>query len=138
LVGIFFALKYLLCFLVVLKMSSNTVTRFHVSTRYSEMAIHQGVVYLAGQVPSSSFATIQEQTKDVLAQVDSLLQQAGTDKTHLLRVEIFLSDLKDFDGMNEVWDAWVVVGHAPPRATVQAKLANPDWKIEILVTAALP
>ncbi len=119
-------------------MSSNTVTRFHVSTRYSEMAIHQGVVYLAGQVPSSSFATIQEQTKDVLAQVDSLLQQAGTDKTHLLRVEIFLSDLKDFDGMNEVWDAWVVVGHAPPRATVQAKLANPDWKIEILVTAALP
>jgi enamine deaminase RidA (YjgF/YER057c/UK114 family) len=116
----------------------SDVKRFHVSARYSEMVVHQNTVYLAGQVPTSSFPSIQEQTQDVLDQIDHLLSQAGTDKTRLLRIEIFLADLVDFDGMNQVWDAWVSPGYAPPRITVQAKLANPDWKIEVLVTAALP
>ncbi|AKJ30529.1 aminoacrylate peracid reductase [Caldimonas brevitalea] len=102
------------------------------------MAVHNGTVYLAGQVPDDATLDIRGQTREVLAMVDRLLAEAGTDKRHLLMAQIFLPDLADFDGMNEVWDAWVPAGHAPPRATVQAALARPGWKIEIVVTAALP
>ena len=73
----------------------------------------------------------------MLAAVDALLAKAGTDKTKMLRAQIFLADLADFPGMNSVWDQWVVPGHTPPRATVQAALAKPEWKVEIVVTAAL-
>ncbi|MFX8477638.1 RidA family protein, partial [Acinetobacter baumannii] len=73
----------------------------------------------------------------VLGCIDTLLARAGTDKSRLLMVQIFLADLADFDGMNAVWDAWVPAGHAPPRATVQAKLARAEFKIEIVATAAL-
>jgi enamine deaminase RidA (YjgF/YER057c/UK114 family) len=69
--------------------------------------------------------------------VDRLLHEAGTDKAHILRAQIYLADLADFDGMNEIWDDWVAPGDAPPRATVQAALALPEWKIEVVVTAAL-
>ena len=69
--------------------------------------------------------------------IDKLLARAGTDKSRILMAQIFLADLVDFPAMNAVWDAWVVPGHTPPRATVQAQLANPDWKIEVVVTAAL-
>lgn len=72
----------------------------------------------------------------MLAAIDALLGRAGSDKTKLLRVQIFLADLKDFDGMNRVWDGWVAGGNAPPRATVQAVLARPEWRIEIVATAA--
>lgn len=114
-----------------------SLQRFDVGSRLSEMAVHQGVAYLAGQVAEDGSADIVGQTRQVLAAVDRLLERAGTDKTRILRCEIYLADLADFDAMNAVWDAWVPAGHAPPRATVQARLARPAWKIEVVVTAAV-
>jgi enamine deaminase RidA (YjgF/YER057c/UK114 family) len=114
-----------------------TVQRFDVGARLSEMAVHNGVCYLAGQVPADATQDIQGQTRQVLAAIDALLARAGTDKTRLLMVQIFIKDLAEFPAMNAVWDAWVPAGHAPPRATVQAALAKPEWKIEIVATAAL-
>jgi enamine deaminase RidA (YjgF/YER057c/UK114 family) len=116
---------------------TNSVRRFHVGDRLSEMAIHHGTVYLAGQVPTDTTLDIRGQTRQVLAMVDHLLAQAHTDNAHILMAQIFLADLTDFEGMNEVWDDWVPPGDAPPRATVQAALANPGWRIEVVVTAAL-
>lgn len=110
--------------------------RLHVAARYSEAAIFNGVVYLAGMVPECEAADIRSQTADVLAQVDLRLQEAGSSKSCILRTQIFLADIKDIAAMNEVWDAWVVPGTAPPRATVQAALSDPDYRIEIVVTAA--
>jgi enamine deaminase RidA (YjgF/YER057c/UK114 family) len=116
---------------------THAVRRFHVGDRLSEMAIHHGTVYLAGQVPDDATQDIKGQTRQVLAMVDKLLAEARTDSAHILMAQIFLADMGDFAGMNEVWDDWVAPGDAPPRATVQAKLAKPEWKIEIVVTAAL-
>ena len=113
------------------------VRRFHVGDRMSEMAIHRGTVYLAGQLASDGSQDIRGQTRQVLAMVDRLLQEAGTDNAHILRAQIYLADIADFAAMNEVWDDWVAPGDAPPRATVQALLARPEWKIEVVVTAAL-
>lgn len=113
------------------------VQRFDVGPRLSEMTIHNGTVYLAGQVPDDPSQDIEGQTRQVLGMIDALLARAGTDKTRLLMVQIFLADLADYDGMNRVWDAWVPAGHTPPRATVQARLARPEWKIEIVATAAV-
>ena len=113
------------------------VRRFHVGDRMSEMAIHRGTVYLAGQVAGDATQDIRGQTVQVLAAVDRLLHEAGTDRAHILRAQIYLADIADFGAMNEVWDDWVAPGDAPPRATVQAKLARPEWKIEVVVTAAL-
>lgn len=114
----------------------STVQRLHVGARLSEVAIHQGTVYLAGQIPDSPDLDIAGQTAEALAHVERLLKKAGSDKSRILMAQIFLADLADFDGMNAVWDAWVVPGHTPPRATVQARLANPQWRVEIVVTAA--
>lgn len=114
-----------------------SIQRFDVGTRMSEMAVHQGVVYLAGQVADDDGADIGGQTRQVLAAVDALLARAGSDKSRILRAQIYLADMADFAAMNEVWDAWVVAGSAPPRATVQAALARPGWKIEVVVTAAV-
>lgn len=111
--------------------------RFHVGDRLSEMAVYNGTVYLAGQVPDDASQDIRGQTAQVLAMVDKLLAEAGTDRARILMAQIFLADLSDYDGMNEVWDDWVPPGDAPPRATVQARLARPEWKIEIVVTAAI-
>lgn len=113
------------------------VQRFDVGARMSEMAVHNGVCYLAGQVAVGGAPDIAGQTREVLAAVDALLARAGTDKTRILRAQIYLADMADFAGMNAVWDAWVVPGHTPPRATVQAALAKPEWKIEVVVTAAV-
>lgn len=113
------------------------IQRFDVGARMSEMAIHQGVAYLAGQVTSDDSLDIVGQARNVLAQIDALLARAGSDKSRVLRAQIFLADLADFAALNSVWDAWVVPGHTPPRATVQAALAKPTWKIEIVVTAAV-
>ncbi|WP_101047086.1 RidA family protein [Macromonas nakdongensis] len=113
------------------------VQRFDVGPRLSEMAIHNGTVYLAGQVPEDASLDIEGQTRQVLAAIDALLARAGTDKTRLLMVQIFIADLADFDGMNRAWDAWVPAGHTPPRATVQAALARPGWRVEIVATAAV-
>lgn len=114
-----------------------TIERFEVGTRMSEMAVHNGVVYLAGQVPDDASQDITGQTAQVLAMIDKLLARAGSDKTKILRAQIFIANLAEFPGMNAAWDAWVTPGHTPPRATVEAKLAKPQWKVEIVVTAAV-
>ena len=112
------------------------IQRFHVGARLSETAVHNGTVHLAGQVPDDTTADIRGQTAQVLGMIDRLLAEAGSDKTCILMTQIFLPDIADIVAMNEVWDAWVEPGHTPPRATVQAKLANPAYKIEVVVTAA--
>ncbi|GLI62949.1 hypothetical protein VaNZ11_005803 [Volvox africanus] len=105
------------------------IQRFDTGPRLSEMVIHNGTVYLAGQVPEDTGVDAKEQTASVLKQVDELLARAGTDKTKVLSAQVFLRDLADFPLMNEAWDAWVPEGHAPTRATVEAKLADPGWKV---------
>ena len=116
---------------------SQGLRRFHVGDRMSEMTIHNGTVYLAGQIAEDASQDIRGQTAQVLASIDKLLTEAGTDKAHILRCQIFIKDLADFAAMNEVWEDWVAPGDAPPRATVQANLAKPEWKIEMVVTAAI-
>lgn len=113
------------------------IQRIEVGPRMSEAAIHNGTVYLAGQIAEDASADIAGQTAQVLAAIDALLARAGSDKSKILMTQIFLADLADFPAMNAVWDGWVASGHTPPRATVQAALANPDWKIEVVVTAAV-
>lgn len=113
------------------------VQRFDVGARLSEMAVHNGACYLAGQVAADASQDIAGQTRQVLAAVDALLARAGTDKSRILMCQIFIADMDEFAAMNAVWDAWVSPGHAPPRATVQAALAKPQWRVEIVVTAAL-
>ena len=114
------------------------IQRFDTGPRMSGMTIHNGVAYLAGLVPKDTSADIVGQTGQVLHAIDDLLKLAATDKTHILRAEIFLADMADFAGMNEAWEKWVPQGATPARATVQAKLARANCKIEIVVTAALP
>ncbi len=113
------------------------IERFDIGPRISEMAVHNGTVYLAGQVAEDGSQDITGQTQQVLKAIDALLARAGSDKSKILRAQIFIKDLADFAGMNAVWEAWVVSGHTPPRATVKADLARPEWKIEIVVTAAV-
>jgi enamine deaminase RidA (YjgF/YER057c/UK114 family) len=113
------------------------VQRFDVGTRLSEMAVHNGVCYLAGQVAADGSQDIGGQTRQVLASIDALLARAGTDKGKLLMVQIFIKELADFPAMNAVWEAWLPAGNAPPRATVKADLAKPEWRVEMVVTAAL-
>ena len=113
------------------------VQRFDVGTRLSEMAVHNGVCYLAGQVAADSSQDMSGQARQVLAAIDALLARAGTDKSRILMCQIFIADLAEFPALNSVWEAWVPGGHAPPRATVQAALAKPEWKVEMVVTAAL-
>ena len=112
------------------------IVRKHVGARLSEIAIHNGTVYLAGQIAEDTTHNIDGQTREVLGHIDRLLAEAGSDKSHILMCQIYLADVKDFAGMNAVWDEWVAKGHAPPRATVQATLAKPEWLVEIVVTAA--
>lgn len=115
----------------------TTIQRFDVGPRMSEMAVYNGIAYLAGQVADDASQDIRGQTRQVLSAIDALLARAGSDKSKILRAQIFLADLADFAAMNAVWEAWVVGGQTPPRATVQAHLAKPQWKIEIVVTAAV-
>jgi enamine deaminase RidA (YjgF/YER057c/UK114 family) len=112
------------------------VERFHVGARLSEMAIHHGTVYLAGQIAADASADMAGQTQQVLDSIDKLLTEAGTDKTRILMAQIFITDMRLFPEMNKVWDGWVVAGQTPPRATVQALLATPKHLVEIVVTAA--
>ncbi|RYE79422.1 MAG: RidA family protein [Oxalobacteraceae bacterium] len=113
------------------------IKRLHVGPRLSEAAIHNGVVYLAGQIAEDTTQNIDGQTREVLSHVDRLLAEAGSDKTRILMCQIFLADIKDIAAMNAIWDAWVPAGHSPPRATVQAMLARPELLVEVVVSAAL-
>ena len=117
-------------------MSQDTLQRVGMAARYSEAAVFQGMVFLAGMVPERGDTDIRGQTEDVLQQVEQRLRECGSDKSRILRAEIYLADIREIGAMNEVWDAWVVPGAAPPRATVQAALASTDYRIEIVVTAA--
>ncbi|MCG1054290.1 RidA family protein [Mycetohabitans sp. B5] len=112
------------------------VQRFHVGPRLSEIAVHNGTVYLAGQIAEDTKQDITGQTREVLGHVDRLLAQAGSDKSLILSTQIYLSDMANFAAMNDVWDEWVPNGNTPPRATVQAKLANPECLVEVVVFAA--
>ena len=113
----------------------SDVKRIEVGPRMSGAVIHNGTVYLAGQVGGG--ADVTEQTKSALAAVERLLQAAGSDKSRILYAQIWLSDMKYFAEMNAVWDAWVPQGATPARACGEAKLATPDYLVEVMVTAAL-
>ena len=113
------------------------IQRFQVGKRLSEMAIYNGVAYLAGQVPEDDSLDMYGQTQQVLAEIDKWLAQAGTDKSKILMAQVFVADMAEFDEMNRAWDEWVTQNNAPPRAAVEAKLANPNWKVEIVVNAAV-
>ena len=105
--------------------------------RMSKIVIHNETIYLCGQVAEDAAADIQEQTRTMLARVDKLLEQAGSDREHLLSATVYLRDMKDFAQMNEVWDNWVIEGHSPARACVEARLARPELLVEVSVIAAL-
>jgi enamine deaminase RidA (YjgF/YER057c/UK114 family) len=113
-----------------------SIQRHGTTRRYSDSVVHAGTVYLV-EVPSNLDGDSAAQTANMLASVDSLLAQAGSDKSHLLMATLYLADMADYDAMNAVWDAWVPEGHAPTRACVQARLANPGYRVEIALTAAL-
>ena len=113
------------------------VARHEVGPRMSQIVIHGDTVYLAGIVArENSGKSVSEQTKEILATIDRYLAQAGTDKSKLLSANIWLTDMATFNEMNAVWDAWVAPGNTPARATVEAKLVAPGYKIEIMATAA--
>lgn len=115
----------------------STITRMETARRMSRIVIHNGVVYLCGQVADSDQDPIGRQTETMLAKVDALLEQAGSSREHILSATVYLRDIKDFDGMNAVWDEWVPQGHAPARACVEARLAAPGYLVEVSVVAAV-
>jgi enamine deaminase RidA (YjgF/YER057c/UK114 family) len=110
------------------------ITRLHIGPRMSQAVIHNDTVYVAGQVGEG--ATVAEQTRNVLAQIDKLLIESGSSRERILQAIIWLTDMADFAEMNAVWDGWIPAGHTPARATGEAKLAAPTYRVEIIVTAA--
>jgi enamine deaminase RidA (YjgF/YER057c/UK114 family) len=113
------------------------IERHDIGPRMSKAVVHGNTVYLAGIVADNPKGrNVTEQAKDIVGQIDRLLAMAGSDKTKLLSANIYLADMASFAEMNAVWDTWVVLGHTPARATVEAKLAAPDYKLEIMVVAA--
>ncbi|MDB5416224.1 MAG: yjgF [Rubritepida sp.] len=114
------------------------ILRLAQEERLSGAVVHRGIVYLAGQVADDTSLDTEGQTADVLNQIDELLAVAGTDKAHLLSVQIILADIADAPAMNRAWDAWLDTRAKPARMTIQAPLANPAWKVEITGIAALP
>ena len=112
------------------------ITRFETGPRMSQAVVHNGTVYLAGQVGNAG-DDVATQTAQALASVDRLLEQAGTDKTRILNATIWLADMADFPKMNAVWDKWAPQGNTPARATGEAKLATSDYLVEVIVIAAL-
>lgn len=114
------------------------IVRLQQEARLSGAVVQGGLVHLAGQVPDDPAADAQQQTADVLRQVDALLREAGTNKSRLLSVQVFLADMADYEAMNRAWDAWLDPAHKPARITVQAGLADPAWRVEITGIAALP
>jgi enamine deaminase RidA (YjgF/YER057c/UK114 family) len=114
------------------------IKRIGAGNRMSSAVIHGGKVYLAGFVAEAAAGkSVKEQTADILTQIDATLKEAGTDKTKLLKANIWLTDISTFSQMNEAWDAWVVAGETPARATVESKLAAPGLDVEIMVEAAV-
>ncbi len=114
------------------------IQRLHTGPRMSQAVIHGNTVYLAGQVADDPSQDVPGQTRQILAAIDRLLAEAGTDKTRILSATIYLASIGTFAQMNSVWDSWVPQGHTPARATVEARLAAPQYTVEIQVIAALP
>ena len=114
------------------------ITRIKTGPRMSQVVVHGNTVYLAGQVASDRSADTAGQTREILAAIDALLAEAGTDKRHVLAATIYLTDMGTFNEMNAVWEAWVAPGCAPARATVGAPLASSAYRVEIVITAARP
>jgi enamine deaminase RidA (YjgF/YER057c/UK114 family) len=114
---------------------SNEIKRLQTNARMSQVVIANGIVHLAGQVPDTAGASITVQATEILNRIDALLASAGIDKTRLVKANIWLSDPKHFDEFNAVWDAWVLDGHAPARACVQALLMKAGLDVEVAVTA---
>ena len=118
-----------------------SIERRNVGPRLSDLVIYAPppagrLVFLAGQVAEDRDAGIEAQTRSVLGQIDKLLAEANTDKRHILSATIYLADMKDYAAMNRVWDAWVPQGDTPARATVEARLAHPSYRVEIQIVAA--
>jgi enamine deaminase RidA (YjgF/YER057c/UK114 family) len=114
-----------------------SIKRFQIGPRMSQAVVHGNTVYIAGQIADTPVPSVAEQTKQVLAKIDRLLKEAGSDKSRLLSANIWLADISRFEEMNQVWDAWVSPGNTPARATVQATLARTANLVEIMVVAAL-
>ena len=114
-----------------------TITRIKPGPRMSQTVVHAHTVYTAGQVADDSSADVAGQTRQVLAKIDSLLAEAGSDKSKAMSATIWLSNMDDFAAMNEVWDAWVSPGNTPTRACVESKLAAPQFIVEIAIVAAI-
>jgi len=112
------------------------IRRLNAGPRMSQVVIHAGTVYLAGQVADNPIPSVRSQTEQILAKIDRLLAEAGSDKSKILSAIVWLADITRFDEMNEVWDAWVAPGDPPARATVEAALARPTNLVEIMVVAA--
>jgi enamine deaminase RidA (YjgF/YER057c/UK114 family) len=113
------------------------IERHDIGPRMSKAVVHGNTVYLAGIVADNPKGkSVKEQTQDILRQIEGFLGKAGTDKSKLLSANIWITDMAEFAEMNAVWDAWVAPGNTPARATVQARLASPDYKVEIMVVAA--
>jgi enamine deaminase RidA (YjgF/YER057c/UK114 family) len=114
-----------------------TIKRINPGKRMSEAVVHNGTVYVAGQVADDPKADAAGQTKQILTAIDRILAEAGSDKTKILQAQIFLAKIGDFAAMNSMWDVWVPQGHTPARATIEAALASPEYLVEIKVIAAL-
>ena len=114
-----------------------SIQRFETGPRMSHAVVHAGTVYLAGVVARDLTPSVASQTRQILAEIDRLLALAGSDKTKLLAANIWLADIRGYDEMNTVWDAWVAPGNPPARATVEARLAKPEYLVEIMVRAAV-
>ncbi len=112
------------------------IKRFQVGTRMSQAVSHGHTLFVAGQVASTPTASVEDQTREVLGKIDALLEEAGTDKSKLLAVNVFLPHISDFEAMNAVYDAWVAPGPPPARACVEARLADPDLRIGVTAIAA--
>jgi enamine deaminase RidA (YjgF/YER057c/UK114 family) len=113
------------------------IKRINSGARMSGAVVHGNTVYLAGQVADDTSEGVAGQTKQILAKIDALLKEAGTDKSKLLSTNIWLTDMSTFNEMNKVWDAWVSPGNAPARATVESALAAPQYRVEIMCIAAI-
>ena len=113
-----------------------SIQRLRIEKRYSEIVIHNGTVHLAGQLADDYDGDIREQTRQTLANIDRFLAEAGSDKTRILSVTIYLKDMADYAGLNEVYDAWVAEGAAPARACLEARLYDPRVLVEMMVVAA--
>lgn len=116
----------------------SDITRIDPGPRMSGAVVHNQTVYVSGQVAlDAGGESVAAQTRNILGRIDALLAKAGTDKTRLLAASIWLTDIATFEEFNGVWDAWVVAGSTPARATVESKLAAPQFTVEIAVIAAV-